>query len=359
MKMVSKMVSLVLLGSEKVCRWHGKWYKNKWYFILLLSFLCFTPQKTHATCDGNFLNPITEVCWSCMFPIKIGGITVVGSDYPDTTDAVSSPICFCPGPAGIPVPGISISFWEPVKIIEVVKDPGCFPSLGLSMEIAGGSHLSGTLSTEQAKGSAAYVFMQAHEILFPVFQILDILIDFLCRASGDFDIAYITELDPTWNNDMMAMILNPEALVFGNPVAQLSCIADSLAATSGVPRDELFWCMGNWGSAYPLAGGISSKSITEASAAIAARLLYKLHRMWLVCDRDINPCQCSYPPIWNKSHWRLQPLRPKAATATAVRIGEPVELWGANLNPAYEKGCDNFAYVVFRKVSCCAIYLPE
>lgn len=357
-RVVSKVVSLVsILGSREVCKWY-EWYSFLLGLVLTVSVIGYAPSRAWATCDGSFVNPLTEICWSCIFPIKIGGTIILGSDYPDTKDAVSSPICFCPGPAGIPVPGISISFWEPVKIIEVVKDPGCFPSLGLHVDIAGGSNLSGTLSTVHSKGSAAYTFMQAHEIIFPVFKILDILVDFPCRAGGDFDVAFLTEVDPTWNNDMLAMILNPEALVFANPVAEFSCIADSVAATSGTPRDELFWCMGGWGTAYPLAGGITSKSITEASAAIAARLLYKLHRLMLVCDRNINPCGCVNPPIWNKSHWRLQPLRPKAATATAIRIGEPVELWGANLNPPYEKGCDNFAYVVFRKVSCCATWSP-
>jgi len=357
-RVVSKLVSLVSrLGFGGVCRWY-RWYFLFAYLTLIGLPVISTPQKVRATCDSSFVNPLTEVCWSCIFPVKIGGITILGSNYPDTTDAVSSPICFCPGPAGIPVAGISVSFWEPVKIIEVVKDPGCFPSLGLHVNLAGGGHLTGTLSTTQPKGSMAYVFMQAHEILFPVFQILEILTDFSCRAKDDFDIAYITEVDPTWNDDTLALVLNPEALVFANPIAQFSCIADSLAATSGIPRDELFWCMGGWGSAYPLAGGITSKSITEASAAIAARLLYKLHRSMLVCDRNINPCGCVNPPIWNKSHWRFQPLRPKTATATTIRIGEPVDLWGANLNPPYRKGCDNFAYVVFRKVSCCVIWTP-
>ena len=349
---VSKMGSKV--ESKRVCTWY-RWYLFLCLFALILSI----PQKTKATCDSSFINPFTEICWSCIFPVKIGGITVLGSDYPDTKDNVSAPICFCKGPGGIPIPGVPVSFWEPIKIIETVKDPWCFPSFGFKIDAKSKpSHLRGTLATDVNKRYGAYVFMQAHEIIFPIFKMLNILTDFTCISSNDFDIAFMTELDPTWNNDMLALVLNPEALVFANQVAQFSCIADAVAATSGVPKNELFWCMGSWGSAYPLAGGISSKSITEASAALAARLLYKLHRAKIVCDRNVNPCGCVYPTIWNKSNWRLQPLRPKTATATAVRIGEPVELWGRNLNPPFKKGCDNFSYIIFRKVACCAIWLP-
>ena len=26
-----------------------------------------------ANCTGKFVNPITDVCWSCLFPLSVGG----------------------------------------------------------------------------------------------------------------------------------------------------------------------------------------------------------------------------------------------------------------------------------------------
>lgn len=34
-------------------------------------------------CNGRFVNPISDVCWSCLFPITILGVKIVGGG-PDT-----------------------------------------------------------------------------------------------------------------------------------------------------------------------------------------------------------------------------------------------------------------------------------
>ena len=54
-----------------------------------------------------------------------------------------------------------------------------------------------------------------------------------------------------WHDDETAFFLNPEAAIFGNPIAQASCATDSIAATAGFPIDALFWCAGCQGSMYP------------------------------------------------------------------------------------------------------------
>jgi conjugal transfer pilus assembly protein TraU len=65
--------------------------------------------------------------------------------------------------------------------------------------------------------------------------------DFPCTEKRDFDLAYMTEVDPLWNDDSLAFIINPEALLFGNPIAQTACVADSVAAAVYQPIDPLFW----------------------------------------------------------------------------------------------------------------------
>ena len=70
----------------------------------------------------------------------------------------------------------------------------------------------------------------------------------------DFDMLYVSELDPTWNNDELAFFTNPEASLVATPVAQAACPADAVASTARHPIDKLFWCAGSWGFIYPLSG---------------------------------------------------------------------------------------------------------
>ena len=34
-------------------------------------------------CTGKFVNPITDICWSCLFPISVGGLEIWPSNRPD------------------------------------------------------------------------------------------------------------------------------------------------------------------------------------------------------------------------------------------------------------------------------------
>src|SRR5690606_12195958 len=96
-------------------------------------------------------------------------------------------------------------------------------------------------------------FAQTHYWIFPAWQMLGLFYDVPCILERRFDVALMTEVLPTWNSEMLALILNPEAILFANPVSPLACAADSAATLAGRPLNALFWCMGSWGNAYPLA----------------------------------------------------------------------------------------------------------
>ncbi|KJV50977.1 traU family protein [Orientia tsutsugamushi str. Gilliam] len=65
-----------------------------------------------------------------MFPITIAGFKVVSSSMPDT-NASGRLICLCPKPGiPVPIPGIPVGFWEPVRLVDVTKSPMCMVSLG-------------------------------------------------------------------------------------------------------------------------------------------------------------------------------------------------------------------------------------
>lgn len=327
---------------------------NQKIFVILAVLILWT-GTAFGLCEPRFLNPITEVNWGAIFPIKIAGMLNFGSDYDDTTDHYSSPVCVCGG-----IPGLHVSFWDPFKIIEAVTDAWCIPSMGIKLSgITAAGRLNGTSKTTQSKEDVQTYFAQAHHINFPVWAILDLLTDIPCVADGQWDLSYVTELDPTWQSNIEAMILNPEVMLFANPVLGLSCIADAVSASAGMPRDELYWCQGQWPGVYPQSIGATAADPVVGAIAHAGRLMYKLNREGLVCDNAIDVCGCTWTPIWVKSHYRIQLVRPVTTTGSIIKIGEPSTLWEWGKSPSGFKGGDNWAYIFLHKVNCCITYTPD
>lgn len=88
---------------------------------------------------------------------------------------------------------------------------------------------------------------------------LNMLTSAACVQGGGFDIAYLSELDPSWNSESLALLLAPEAVLFGNGVAQSACAADAISAsTKGKALNALFWCAGAQGSLYPMTGSVQA-----------------------------------------------------------------------------------------------------
>lgn len=317
--------------------------KNLLVISILLLILLF-PNKSYPECSGSFINPITDICWKCMFPIKIGGVLNISfGDVPPDNEEIKNPLCVCGMP---PKVGLTTSFWEPSRMAETVKDPFCFTLLGTQLTSPSG----GTLGGDNKKSGGYKTFAQSHYYIFPVWGILDLFVDLPCVDRTDFDLAYMTEVDPLWNDDMLAFIINPEALLFANTPAQLSCIGDAIAATTSSPYNNMYWCMGAWGSFYPLAGHIGKSNYIEANAGLAARMLYKLSRELLACDPAADICGCAQRPIIRKTNYRLQLVKP-VRDNDCYPIGKSSVLWETNKNPAF--GGDNFLWMIFKKNLCC------
>lgn len=344
--------------------------------LIITAVIVFGTSHAGAICKGSFLNPITDVCWQCIFPIKIGGVMIGKSPgaIAEPPDPANKPICVCPAPPPIFYRyGISLSFWEPARFIETVKDPFCFPSLGFGLQNSssntggsnqGNGNSSGSGTNLKGLGGSHHengnnedtsVFSQAHYFIFPVWSMLELLTDFVCVEGGGLDVAYMTEVDPLWNDDYMALFVNPEALLFANPIAQFACVADAVSAQTGLPQLPLFWCMGSWGSAYPLSGHIRDEYVVQANAGIAARLIYKLARQGLLWDYGINLCGPVPTPIWVKWNYRLQIAKPTRGMS-CIPIGRTGLLWSYLKNPPIGSGgtSDNFLFIIFRKRACCA-----
>jgi conjugal transfer pilus assembly protein TraU len=316
---------------------------------VVCSLAIFGVHTCYAVCRTESFNPMNDICWQCVYPVRMGGIELISSTIPSPADNISSDFCVCGTTTGV-----STSFWEPARIIETVKDPWCFNLI--SSDLNNGYFLGGDYTQEHQPKEA--MFSQAHYYMLNVWSFLDLFMDIPCLEDTGFDVTYITEVDPTWNDDMLAFLINPEALLFGNPVAVLACMADAVAANLYYPADYLFWCMGSWGSAYPLAGHKGDNSYIQDNAAVAAKMIYKLTRELTLWDTASNVCGSVMYPIWQKSHYRMQVMKP-VKDSTCHVIGRSGIFWASLKNPPYDAGgnaTDNFDWVITRKKLCCVGY---
>jgi len=201
-------------------------------------------------------------------------------------------------------------------------------------------------------------FYQAHWYVDPIFVLLQVIVDSPCLEQNVFDVAYMTELDPLWNDDELTSILNPDSFLFGNLIARLACAADCVASTAGFPLNTLFWCAGCQGSMYPLNGHVASHiGGVQASSLIVSRLIAKMHREGLMWAASGDSGMCGYYPqlLMDKTGYKFQMHFPVAQNKIGGKCCQPLGrtsiLWGAGKEiPGVG---EDFAYMIFRKRDCC------
>lgn len=312
------------------------------------------PSTSDATCTGNFVNPIGDICWDCMLPLTLGSIEVWPSDLPDFGNP-GSPICACANP--IPRIGLAIGLWEPVRLADATRKEWCFPNLGgLKIDPGIGFQDKTYASPQTGNHSGAW---HVHWYVYPVMALLELVTDIVCLEATSFDLAYVTELDPLWQDDTLSLIIHPEAALFTSLPAQAACTADCALATVTNPSPQLFWCMGCNGSSYPYNGNVSHEITPAQSGLLAAeRMAFKLHRQ-LVAWQTSTPaamCQKNPQPMMDKRQYRWQMTNPKPHTKgpfVCPRTGGPTVTYeNFKMRPVVG---EDFGWLVFRKRNCCAL----
>jgi conjugal transfer pilus assembly protein TraU len=326
-------------------------YLTIWYLsaLIIISICTYNNSaKAGIGCTGKIVNPITDVCWSCLPPITLAGVKIVGGGGFDTK-STKNPICFCSRPGiPVPVPGIPIGFWEPVRLIDVTKSPMCMVSLG-------GISL-GTSPQKGFKSDESTAFYHVHWYIYPVLYWLEILLDFICIEAASVDVAYLTEFDPMWGDDVKTSILNPEALLFANPLTTASCVADCLTSSTGLSNDYMFWCAGCQGCMYPFSGTTSYHNGGVGTAQlVVSKFMAKLHRELMLWGYYGKEGMCGkYPmPIIKKSQYRLQMTYPIPEMSSCKRIGQTEVLWQAGRE--FPVWGEDFSFLIWRKRDCCVL----
>lgn len=336
-----------------------------------------TSNSNKLTCQGKMLNPINDICWSCMFPIKIGGS--INLNYSNQEDNKSTPndwFCACSKPTRA---GVTVSFWEPTHLVEVVRTPFCMVSLGgISLKkqkvdasetagkadtsnkiqkLFGGAHKRGR--NEQHEQHNA--FYQVHWYKNPVVFWLEALLDNDCIEEGTLDIGWMTELDPTWKYPSLAVYQAPDSALFANVVAQAACAADCVKAATGFPFSKLYWCAGCHGSIYPLSGWMSGHfSEVQAAKLMVARMQAKMHRDLVAWRASGKDALCGYKlnPVMDKQNYKMAMTYPVAARKYKGRCCDPIgrSTLVRDSGKAFPYKGNQFAFQLFRKRDCCGAY---
>lgn len=229
--------------------------------ILLLAALV---APSPAAAEGGGItcpaapNVLASVCVNCFFPMRIAGAPV-GGVATNLPDVFAPSVCVCPGRFfGYPTPGISYGMWMPTHLMDLTRKVGCSPTLGTSLL---SDAASGTLAIKQGgahdQGASSSSMYHWNLWVSPVGQMMEQFQDSLCpsKAFGaEFDLAWVSFIDPTWDNETLALFQTPEAALFANPIAAAACAVDAISSTVYKPLDFMPWCVGAWGTAYPFSG---------------------------------------------------------------------------------------------------------
>lgn len=368
-------------------------------------FLFFTLDNSIAgNCQGRFLNPITDICWSCLFPMAIGpmyfdksqkGGTALDFDssiptslFPGITGRSVAGTCFCSERLPEVPAGVLMSWYEPSRLVDVTRTPFCMVGLG-GLDL--GKGLSKIISAPEygddthglnTQGS----FYQVHWYYSPIMLILGIL-DAGCNmgASKSFDVLFLSEIDPFWNDDNISFIFSPEVVLFTSMPAQLACSVDCIASslpyskstlktisftgpvrapsatnTANIlnPSKYLFWCGGCQGALYPLNGN-NSDSIypVQSSVLTALKTATLMHRMGLQDKTTgaLGMCNNLLPNLFiDKSEWKYSmgfPVPQSKHDNCCNAFGETDTTW--NSGASFPKKGEDFTYIMYHQRDCC------
>lgn len=325
---------------------------------LLICLLVYASSASYGICQGQVLDPVKGLCWDCFFPIHFAGASLgSGSD----SGPVPPAVCTCPAPPPLFVrPGLGISYWSPDRVAEVVREPMCSPSLGgvklghINISRGDDSGRVGSGGNKKSQGAFFYV----HWIQWPLFSALGLVTGGeLCqRTDTAIDFAWLSEMDPSWNDDELAFILAPESLLFASVAANAACAADTLhAQATNFGFDSLYWCSGGHGAVFPLSGHKQYYTGGVDSAMnLSHRVVFKLHRIGLLPDTSTLAALCSDvpQPLLRKSQYKMQIEYPRSQTQSAHGFGVPSSLYEEGEEFPYRG--EDWSFIVWRKHLCCA-----
>ncbi|AYV11549.1 TraU family protein [Shewanella algae] len=325
-------------------------------YALASSHLAMAADSTSNICKSAdiWTKIIDQVCWSCFTE----GFSLVGIGNKPEGASGNNPLCTCTDNLGVPFAGTKLSYFAPLRLIETVKLPWCSPSLGgitLQDDYAG----MGKVTKKNREG-----FWHTHYFAFPLMEMLEVMyID--CHQDGyvDLDLMYITEVDPTWNNDILALMLSPEAILFATPLAQPWCASDCSLVSADKAPESTFGCAGCDGHLYPFTGRVRGQSDTVAQTSLVAqRMISSLHRKGLSKKTmgEDSVCKSQYAAFTPRSQYKFSMIYPMAEAddtnpnqGCCHPLGQSTNLWCLPVGGRMRPGQEDAVYMLWQYKECC------
>lgn len=335
---------------------------------LVLIIFAFLSVNASAECVGKFANPITDICWDCIFPVVLAKTIPLQSpdgSQEDYDAGAPGPLCVCPvNPPLVATAGITISFWEQLRQIEVTRTPWCIMSLGgqqLNMGIGPDEAGTNTPGNVQLSTNESYMtFRQTHWLISPWMTLVGAIMGDNCLENHGFDIAYLSEADPTATDEGLDRLLNPEDYLLGGMIADASCVIDAVQADITFPNPLLWWCDGTNGPTGNLTNlAPHNYGAVQASTRYIHKTAQKLFRLGMESAASGASGMCGYYPqiVMDKRQWKYSMMYPSPQTAPDVfghccqPLGRTTFFWGSLRT--YPIQGEDFVYAMFRKRDCC------
>lgn len=333
-------------------------------FAVALACSALSANADSLTCEGEFPNPITAYCWSCVYPIRLFGQDLLKRGGEDFDTGFNNAFCFCKSP---PQVGVPTSFWEMVYMTDVTTVPWCFPLLGGVRLNAGiNDNKVGMTSHKETAGIGPLsrsTFRWVHGYTNPLMYVLDVLLDAGCLTKGSISPAWPAEVDPAYDDWELSNTMNPISFAVANMAGIAAGTVDAVAALVDFPRPELFWTAGAWGSIYPYTGWVYPHVSNDAtSRLLSTRMLAWQHEFKSMAAHYGEDASCSqagyWQPIMDKRQYKFQRLWPVPQTkkidgTCCGPIGRSTLLAEEGVEVPSGKYRD-FGYGIFRKRDCCS-----
>jgi conjugal transfer pilus assembly protein TraU len=306
-------------------------------FVAVAAFAATPALASTPGCVGKMWNPLTDLDFRLMGGIKAAGWTVMAAPTAlgEPPNHQAQNICFCKN--GLQTGfGLGLTFWMPSYINDLARQPGCMGFLdGINvlpgfMSLSSGQEYS--MHTQRVDGVTN---MQVHWAYADVSAIAGKSLFEKCNAvTGSMEIAYLTEPDFIFQNDVYSVVMTPQASILAEVplLSQMTCGMESIANTLGGWQD---WGVCAWkGTRLPYSGNaiakdsaqVSNMDVTIKYLSRAALLGTTMRTM----GKDTT-CKPLYSPFYDPFQHRYQWAFP---AKVSTRYNVDVIKWGMFIKDA-------------------------
>ena len=311
-------------------------YLLKSFMALVLTLFCGAAMAGPPGCEGKMWNPIVDIDFRLMGGIKIAGIPLLKAPehLSEPPNHKVSPVCFCKDgwKTGF---GLGMLYWLPTYLADVARQAGCIGFLNGINILPGFITLSsGQEYSLHSPSKEGVTNMQIHWAYADITAIAGKEIFESCNGvSSGLDIAYLTEIDFIFQNDVYSAMMTPQvAIISSNALlSAMACGYESVANTLGAWQD--MGVCGWKGTRLPLSANAIAKDMAQVSNMDV--MLKYLTRSALVgsllctMGKDVA-CKPKWSPFYDPFQHRFQWAFPAKAS---TRYNVDVVRWGLFIKP--------------------------